>query len=133
MTKQRHIHVKKDCCQVVTTITAYNKTLRDDPQGIAGAHVKLMHINKSFQPPAKPFYFGIVLEKTNPFSSKRTESSEDGGVIIYNLPASKSPYTITAEKPGTQFTTSQFICRSGALINLSPPHGPTELRTPQHS
>lgn len=133
ITKQRHFHAKKNCCQVVTTITAYNKTLKNDPQGISGAHIKLMHNNKLFQPPQRPFYFAMVLEKTNPFSSKRTESSEDGGVIIYNLPASKSPYTITAEKPGMQFSNSQFICRAGALINLSPPHGPTELQPLRHS
>ena len=53
-------------CHIVTTVTAYNKTLYDDPQGEPGAVVAL------HPPPSTPglraFYFGIILNKTNPFA-----------------------------------------------------------------
>lgn len=114
-------------CHVTTTITQYHKTLDDIPQGEPGAVVTLVpYVNET------PFYFDIFKNgplkgKTNPFTRGLTTTSEDGGVAFFNLPPRDEPYTLSALKFGTIFTSAQFICRQGEFINVSPPRGPMAL------
>jgi hypothetical protein len=120
---QRHTNPCIDCCNVATTITAHKKTLADDIQGEVGARITLRHHGKTISHRGL-LYFGILFGKTNPFDISGTTSSEDGGVLIYNLPASRDLYTTSATKNGFYFSSEKFWCRKGAFINLSPPHGP---------
>ena len=121
--------IDNDSCHVTTTVTAYHKTLNDDPQGEPDATVSVIPaVNK-----ATPFYFDIFKEgpltgKTNPFTQGLTATSEDGGVAFFNLPPRDEPYVITATKAGVTFTEAQFVCRKGAFINISPPRGPMALQ-----
>lgn len=110
-----------NCCQVAATITAKDKTLADDVQGEVNAKVILSHRGKVLKY-INVAYFGILFKKTNPFVLQG-QSSLDGGVIIYNLPASKFLYSISAIKTGKQFSREYFYCRPNTFINLSPPHG----------
>lgn len=114
-------------CHVAVTVTAYQKTMDDDPQGEAGATIVLTpNVNQV------PFYFDIFQSgplkgKTNPFTKGLTRTSDDGGALLINLPPSETPYVISAEKQGVTFTKAQFICRKGAFINISPPRGPSAV------
>ena len=121
---QRGVKLDPTKCNVVTTVTGYHKTLQDDPQGEPDARIIVLKNARPFVSHPKPFYFGILAGKTLPFSSKLTRTSADGGVLIYNLEPSKALYAITARKPGMKFSVEKFLCRAGAFINLSPPHGP---------
>jgi len=110
------------CCAVVTTISAANKTLYDDPQGEANSTAILTP-----SPPGQtPFYFGILLGKTNPFQQGLNVTSEDGGVVFMNVPV--GDYMLGAQKAGVVFDDPAYSvikCRGGAsLINASPPWGP---------
>jgi hypothetical protein len=122
---KKNLQLDPTTCQVATTVAALGKTLDDDPQGEAGAHLIISHQGKNI--PVKAVYFGILFNKTNPFVLNDYQTSEDGGAIIYNLPASEKLYKITAMKPGKQFSSEFFYCRPGAFINLSPPHGVNAL------
>ncbi len=120
--------IDENSCHFTTTITKYHKTMDVIPQGIEGAHLVISPAVE-----VTPFYFDIfksgpLTGKTNPFSKGLTETSEDGGVAIFNLPPRDEPYTITAQKDGVAFTKAQFICKKGAFINLSPPQGPSEIQ-----
>lgn len=120
--------IDENSCHLTTTITAYHKTMDDDPQGIAGARVVI-----SPQVDVTPFYFDIfrsgpLAGKTDPFTKGLTETSEDGGVALINIPPRDEPYTLTAEKQGVTFSKVQFMCKKGVYINLSPPQGPSEIR-----
>lgn len=120
--------IDENSCHLTTTITAYHKTMDDDPQGIAGARLV---ITPSVD--AAPFYFDIfrsgpLAGKTDPFTKGLTATSEDGGVALFNIPPRDEPYTLTAEKQGVTFSKVQFICKKGVYINLSPPQGPSEIR-----
>ena len=53
--------------------------------------------------------------------SKRTETSEDGGVLFANVPP--GDYTWTAHKAGVKFRSVKMKCRAGWLVNASPPWG----------
>ena len=102
--------------------------MNDDPQGEVGATVTINGRRVD-----KPFYFDIfksgpLKDKTNPFVKGLTSTSEDGGLLIFNLPPQGKPYIISAEKPGVMFTQAQFVCRKGMFINLSPPLGPMALK-----
>ena len=113
----------KDHCHVVSTITAYHKTLNDLPQGEPHARAILRPQNE------QPFYFGIFKDgpfryKTNPFTRQLIDTSQDGGIAFFNLPPQLKPYILTATKAGKAFTKTQFICRPGSFINISPPQGP---------
>lgn len=117
-----------NACHVAVTITAYHKNMDDDPQGEEGATVNIS--TRTDQP---PFYFDIFRSgplkgKTNPFTKGLTRTSEDGGVLIFNLPPQDKPYTVTATKAGTLFTEAQFLCRKGVFVNISPPRGPMALK-----
>lgn len=117
-----------NACHIATTITAYHKNMDDDPQGEENAVVSLSgHLDQPV------FYFDIFSSgplkgKTNPFTKGLTATSEDGGLLIFNLPPREKPYVMTAAKPGVLFTETQFLCRKGAFINISPPQGPMALR-----
>ena len=116
--------IDEESCHLTTTITAYHKTMEDVPQGEPNANIILFpYVNEI------PFYFDIFKSgplkgKTNPFTRDLTQTSEDGGVALFNLPASELPYTISAAKAGIIFTQATFICRKGMFINISPPRGP---------
>lgn len=122
--EERGISLDPSKCNVVTTVTAYHKTLNDDPQGEPGAVIVLRHLGKLVHLKNKPFYFGIMKGKTNPFTPNLKQTSLDGGVLIYNLRPSKIPYEITAKKSGVRFNRRFFLCQAGEFINLSPPNGP---------
>lgn len=121
-----HVVPQANRCIVATTITAAGKTLSDDEQGEVGAQILLTQAGVRLHPPV--IYFGILFGKTNPFSLSPLGASKDGGTLIYNLPASHHLYTLSAYKPGLRFSQEQFLCRPGAFINLSPPHGPRVIR-----
>lgn len=116
--------IDENKCHVTTTISAYHKTLNDDPQGEPNADVSLIPAVDE-----KPFYFDIFKEgplkgKTNPFTKNLIHTSEDGGMAFFNLPPRDEPYVITATKSGVTFSEAQFLCRKGVFINISPPQGP---------
>jgi hypothetical protein len=113
-----------ESCHLATTITAFHKTMEDCPQGEAGATISISPYTHE-----APFYFDIfkqgpLKDKTNPFAKGLSQTSDDGGVLLFNLPPREKPYVITARKNGKTFSQAQFICRKGAFINISPPLGP---------
>ncbi|MBA3662549.1 MAG: carboxypeptidase regulatory-like domain-containing protein [Gammaproteobacteria bacterium] len=113
-----------NACTVATTVTAYNKTLFDIPQGEADAKTVLFPDTS-----IKPFYFSIfekgwLKDKTNPFSRNLTSTSHDGGVMYINIPPREEPYTLKAFKNNLTFSEVTFKARPGIFINLSPPQGP---------
>ncbi|RYV02659.1 hypothetical protein SOPP22_09040 [Shewanella sp. OPT22] len=129
--------MKKGYCQVLTTVTAKNKTLDDDPQGESGAKVDL--VSQDWSSPNKPyskiFYFGILAKKSFPVPGL-TSTSADGGVLFMNV-APNHKYKIVTTKHVVNFTQPEFICRpqlwdqlglsETVLINISPPQGPTVI------
>lgn len=117
------ITIDRGACQIAATITPPNTTLDDLPQGEAGVEVVL-----SPDPKAQSFYFGIIpfLHKTNPFERGLKVTSLDGGVAFLNVP--EGIYTLTARKPGYEFTEVTIQATKGALINVSPPQGPIAKR-----
>lgn len=124
-------------CTLVTTIAGYHKTLADDPQGEPDATLTLENKNNMAMMLVgnKPYYFGIfnsgpLKGKTNIFTPNLTKTSLDGGVLVYNLnPQSEDGlYTLSAVKGGKEFTRTKIWCRAGALINVSPPSGPTVIQ-----
>lgn len=120
--------INEESCHVASTITAYHKTLDDVPQGESDAIANIKPNSKE-----TPFYFGIFKNGplkgyTNPFTKGLIKSSEDGGVLFFNLPPRTEPYTLTAEKNGVEFSQAQFLCRKGVFINISPPLGPMSQR-----
>jgi hypothetical protein len=121
--------IDENSCHLTATITAFHKTMGDVPQGEKDASVTISpKVNQM------PFYFDIyesgpLKGKTNPFTRNLTKSSEDGGVAFFNLPPSDKPYILSAEKDGKKFSEATFICKKGAFINLSPPLGPTALKS----
>lgn len=118
--------MKPGTCNLIATITAYNKTLHDTPQGEAGAKLKVYYDGKELKN-YKVLYYGAIGNKTNPFKIKENYTSVDGGALVQNLPPKEKPYWVTAEKAGLKFSKASFICRSDGMVNLSPPHGPRVL------
>jgi hypothetical protein len=116
-----------DDCHVASTVIKFHKTLDDVPQGEPNATVELLPAT-----PDAPFYFGIfesgpLKGKTNPFIRGLTQTSDDGGIGFFNVPARDEPYTLIAKKDGVIFTQAKFICKKGAFVNISPPSGPMVL------
>lgn len=119
--------IDKNSCHLTATVTKYHKTMEDLPQGEADVVVSLA--------PAvdvMPFYFGIyhswpLKNKTNPFSKNLKQTSEDGGIAFFNIPASDKPYKLIGKKNGMKFTEATFLCRKDTFINISPPQGPMVL------
>lgn len=110
-------------CAVSTTVQAAGMTLEDAPQGEAGAELKIVP-----EVPGKPYYFGLIMKWTNVLSRGLTSTSGDGGVLFFNVPPRKEPYTLVATKPGKKFTNASFVCREGGtFINVAPPQGPTVI------
>ena len=130
-----HLTMKPGFCQVGATITAYHKTLDDDPQGEPGAVADLI----SPDAPAgmklydKVYYTGIHDKKTFPVPGLKKTTKDGGAFFINVLPGYH--YQMVATKPGVEFSVPQFICApelwpqvdETILINLSPPQGPTVL------
>lgn len=118
------VHFDKNSCHLATTVTAFGKTMDDDEQGEPDAAITLTpYVNET------PFYFDIFKDgplkgKTNPFTKGLTQTTKDGGVAFFNLPARDKLYTISAQKEGISFTQAQFLCRKDIFINISPPRGP---------
>lgn len=125
--EERDATVNPNACTLVTTIAGYHKTLKDDPQGVAGAKLVLDYNGHDITSAFNPFYFGIVAGKTNPFTPGRDVTSKDGGVLIYNLIPSNNYYDISASKKGVKFSSAYVWCRPGSFINVSPPQGPTVI------
>lgn len=112
-------------CAVSTTVQAPNMTLDDAPQGEAGA---VLHLVPAVPGLAAPYYFGLMKKWTNPLTRGLTKTSGDGGVLIFNVPPRKEPYTLVATKPGKKFTNASFVCREGGtFVNVAPPQGPTVI------
>ena len=106
---------EENSCQMVTTVTRVGKSLYDEgAHGEAGATVSL-------DPPLSvdhgPIYFGADVIPNRDL----TETSEDGGVLFVQVPPGE--YVWTASKPGVAFRPVKMKCRSGWLINASPPWG----------
>ena len=119
----------QNSCHVTSTITSYHKTMNDVPQGEEGSIVTLSPTIDNLN----PFYFDIVKSgpfkgTTYPFPTGLTSTSEDGGIMLFNVPARDKPYTLSASKDGVTFTSVQFTCRKGMFINISPPRGPMALQ-----
>lgn len=119
--------IDKDSCHLTATITKYHKTMQDLPQGEADVVVSLSPAVETM-----PFYFGIyhswpLKDKTNPFSKNLKQTSEDGGIAFFNIPASDKPYKLIGQKNGVKFTESTFICKKDTFVNISPPQGPMVL------
>ena len=121
------IEFKPGYCHLASTVTAYGKILADTPQGVADAAVQLIpDVGET------PFYFGVydsgpLKDKTNPWKKGLTKTSVDGGIFLFNVPASSEPYELSATKPGVPFSTVRFTCNADQFINLSPPQGPRAL------
>lgn len=133
----RRVKLDPKKCTVVTTVTSYHKTLVDDPQGEPNAKITIQNINNpcAVLVNLKPYYFGIfnsglLKDKTNIFTPNLTETSLDGGVLVYNLnpQTEKRLYTFSAIKVGKKFTSANVWCRAGALINVSPPGSPSVIQ-----
>lgn len=107
-------------CIGMVTVTAWDKTVADCPQGIEGVTV-------SVNPPLQSmiFYPGVWMgNRTDPFPNNLTSTSLDGGVAIENLPVGKT-YLVTASKPGYLFTSTVLWCQApGTFVNGAPNQGP---------
>ncbi|WP_133406503.1 carboxypeptidase-like regulatory domain-containing protein [Parashewanella tropica] len=124
-------------CQVIATVTAYDRTLDDDPQGEPNATVNLQNVKTGETGVGfdKTYYFGILGGKTLPIPGLK-ETTADGGVIFMNVQPGQ--YKIIAEKAGVQFSQPEFNCDPTIwkaegkneldVINLSPPQGPIVLK-----
>eukprot|EP01130_Rhizamoeba_saxonica_P001207 TRINITY_DN1110_c0_g1_i3.p1 TRINITY_DN1110_c0_g1~~TRINITY_DN1110_c0_g1_i3.p1 ORF type:complete len:183 (-),score=39.25 TRINITY_DN1110_c0_g1_i3:178-726(-) len=110
---------QSDACTIITTVTAYGKTINDDPQGEANATITMVPKGTT----ELPYYLGIWRGKTNPFVHG-TSTSLDGGVVIFNVKPREEPYILSATKENVKFNAIEIKCRKGGLVNASPPHGP---------
>jgi len=106
---------EENSCQMVTTVTRVGRSLYDPgAHGEEGATVTL-------DPPLPPEYGPIYFNSDVIPDPSLTETSDDGGVLFINVPPGE--YVWTAHKPGVEFTSLKMKCRSGWLINASPPWG----------
>ena len=64
-----------------------------------------------------PIYFGSNVIP----DPDLTETTDDGGVLFYNVPPGR--YTLEANKKGVTFESVTMECRAGVLVNASPPYG----------
>jgi hypothetical protein len=110
-----------ELCQIATTVTAPDKTIKDIPQGVAGVTVEITPKIDS-----NPFYFGTVpiLNITNPFVKTLNATTVDGGVAFLNVPEGK--YRLEAKKEGMLFSQVEIHARKGVLVNASPQQGLTQ-------
>ncbi len=104
-----------NACQMVSTVTRVGKSLYDP--GAHGEEGATVTVDPPLPPEHGPIYFNSdVLPDLN-----LTETSDDGGVLFVNVPPGE--YVLTAHKPGVEFRQVKMKCRSGWLINASPPWG----------
>ncbi|MEO8700950.1 MAG: hypothetical protein ABI867_12960 [Kofleriaceae bacterium] len=105
-------------CQIATTVSrAGTEPFGGDALGAEGAVVS---IEPALPAESRPIYFGYA--DGNIFPDRTlTATSIDGGVIIANVPVGE--YTLTATKPGSEFTPVEIRCRPGVLVNAAPPNG----------
>lgn len=102
-------------CQMVTTVTSVGKDMTTPgAHGEAGVTVTL---SPALPKKHGPIYFNKLVLPDH----KRTETSEDGGVLYVNVPPGE--YTWTAHKAGIKFHQVKMKCRAGWLVNASPPWG----------
>lgn len=134
---ETHTSIKKDTCQVIMTVSAYHKTLNDDPQGEEGATVQIepLHGNHSDKLYDVRYYLDIFMKKPFPWPGLK-KTSKDGGVIFVNVKPGN--YKVITKKEGVKFSTPEFKCNpsewkglneSNIVINLSPPQGPTVIHS----
>jgi len=106
---------EENLCQMVTTVTRVGKSLYD--KGAHGEAGAVVTIDPPLPPEHGPIYFNSDVLPDRSL----TESSDDGGVLFVQVPPGE--YTWTATKQGVKFTQVKMKCRSGWLINASPPWG----------
>jgi hypothetical protein len=116
-------------CQVVVTVTNYNKSWYNCPQGFPGVVAEINPPNNEYL-----YYFGTwgsLSNKTSPLPNKLTSLSWDGGVFFMNIDMDwQTDYTITAHGgqngvPPVPFTPTIVKClKRGRLINAAPNQGP---------
>jgi hypothetical protein len=127
----------KNSFQILATVTAYHKTIEDAPQGITGSSLHIFQNDKEIFDQYKKYYFGEILGKTLPVPFL-TKTSKDGGAILINVKDDAiTPYTIKAKNTDVNFSEQTVICNrewwdllahnEDPFINLSPPHGSTQL------
>jgi hypothetical protein len=119
-------------CHFVVTVTAFNKTLRDLPQGEPDAVATLYTANGTVADVQDPYYFGVFANNdTDPFTRGLTATSLDGGVLWFNVPLAPLPYVVRVSKPGFTFSESWMWCHTAdRFVNAAPTQGPRVLRPP---
>lgn len=109
------LEVDPGSCQMVSTVTRVGKSIYDaGAHGEAGATVT---IDPPLPPEHGPIYFNasVIPDPT------LTETSEDGGVLLTNVPP--GTYVLQAHKDGVTFESTTMQCEAGVLVNASPPYG----------
>jgi hypothetical protein len=104
-----------NACQMVTTVTRVGKSLYDP--GAHGEEGATVTVDPPLPPEHGPIYFNSSVLPDRSL----TETSDDGGVLYVNVPPGE--YVLTAHKPGVEFRPVKMKCRSGYLVNASPPWG----------
>jgi hypothetical protein len=104
-----------NACQMVTTVTRVGKSLYDP--GAHGEEGATVTVDPPLPPQHGPIYFNSSVLPDRSL----TETSDDGGVLFVNVPPGE--YVLEAHKPGVTFRPVKMKCRSGYLINASPPWG----------
>lgn len=106
---------EEQSCQMVTTVTRVGKSLYDP--GAHGEEGATVTVEPPLPAELGPIYFGsdVIPDR------ELTETSDDGGVLFINVPPGE--YVLTAHKPGVAFRQVKMKCRSGWLVNASPPWG----------
>lgn len=119
----------KTKCQVVVTITNFNRTYTNCPQGWPGI---VATITPQVDNEVHPYYFGTwggLSNKTNPLPNNLTSTSWDGGVIYRNVDVNTNQdITLGAVFGNFNFTTTTVRCLApNMFINAAPNQGPRSL------
>lgn len=125
----------KEYCQFVVTVSAYNLTVLDFPQGEPNSTAAMAPVPSNWSSgKSNVYYFGTwgkISNATNPFAKGLNSTSWDGGVVLINVPPAADPYTVSASKPGVRFSSSKMLCpEPGIFVNAPPPAGPQVLNAP---
>lgn len=134
---------EKGYYDVITTLSAFDKNLRDD-DGAAGLRIEVFDLDRGeLIEDANIIYLGQFLgnaEFVLPALSQvpgfkwlaRKNTSHDGGIIIRHIP--QGHFEIRPYRPGSddrgEFRTASFhiVANSPKLLNISPPHGPGVIK-----
>ncbi|MCX4246529.1 carboxypeptidase regulatory-like domain-containing protein [Paraliomyxa miuraensis] len=109
------LEVDPTACQMVSTVTRVGKSIYDEgAHGEAGATVT---VDPPLPSEHGPIYFNASVIP----DPMLTETSEDGGVLLTNVPP--GTYVLSAHKDGVTFESVTMQCESGVLVNASPPYG----------